>query len=421
MQYYFGNITLVPRARFAEYTIIKQIGSGGMGSVYEAQHVMLGEHFAIKVLLSEFMIRKDALRRFETEARVMAKLKHPHIVRIDDFRETNGLYWLRMELAQGNAGGARSLQDLAKENDGVIEQELLLTLMMDVLKGIDYGHQNGLVHRNLKPANILLFPKSEGGLTAKVSDYWLVQMLGEELLYSRMKLSMQQLMVGAASGSSGDEATQDDQHDGSATGALISTWEYMSPEQREGKEATPASDVYSLGMICYQLLTGEKPTFRLPNQINPEINPEWNNILQKALQNRPENRFNDAGELLQALEKMHRKENQNQDYLQKIDQLISGNQLDEALRLIAELTTQFRDRPEFRTKVDDFLKKIKDRQEEEKRFKNYLQMAAKLITSNQFDKALEFLAELASRYRDNPELNSMFADLKKKIANQDAT
>jgi serine/threonine protein kinase len=92
-------------AQFDQYTIIKLLGRGGMGAVYEARHVTLEEHFAIKVLPYEFMARRDAVQRFENEARVMAKLKHPNIVKVDDFRRTQGLYWLRMDLARRDAAG----------------------------------------------------------------------------------------------------------------------------------------------------------------------------------------------------------------------------------------------------------------------------------------------------------------------------
>lgn len=396
---------LADGSRFAEYTIIKLLGRGGMGAVYEARHEILEKHFAIKALPYEFMTRKDAVERFRTEARVMANLRHPNIVQVDDFRETNGLYWLRMELARGDGDGVRSLQELAKKTDGIIEQKLLLTLMLDVLKGIAYGHQKGLVHRDLKPANILLFPKQDSGLTAKVSDYGLVKMFGEEFLRSRVTQSVQLSLAGAGPGSIGDEATKGNQQGGTSTRALLGTWEYMSPEQKRGEEATPASDVYSLGLICYQLLTGEDLSLQLPSQINPKIIPEWNDILLKALQSRQENRFNDAGEMLQALEivrqaiqelteqKQREKiEAEIREIRQKAATAVQDGDLNGALKMLTEVGEKYPDQKQLLDDMSAIRKQIEEQEAAQKRYQNSLEQAEQLISANQLDEALELFA-----------------------------
>jgi formylglycine-generating enzyme required for sulfatase activity/serine/threonine protein kinase len=360
-------------AQFDQYTIIKLLGRGGMGAVYEARHVTLEEHFAIKVLPYEFMARRDAVQRFENEARVMAKLKHPNIVRVDDFRQTDGLYWLRMELARGDGKGMVSLQDLADAGGGMVDQTVLLDVMEDVLKGIAYAHRKGVIHRDLKPANILLFPKPGGGFTAKVSDYGLVKLLGEEFLRSRVTKSVQLSMAGAGPRSIGDESTEGGQK-GTSTRALLGTWAYMSPEQQEGTEATTRSDVYSLGLICYQLLTGQKLTLRLPNQLNPKIVSEWNEILLKALENRPENRFADAAEMLKALEPVRKaihtsvEQRQREKIEAKIKEIrhkaalaVQGGDLATALNLLTEAAETYPDHKRLREDMADIKKRMADR------------------------------------------------------------
>jgi formylglycine-generating enzyme len=246
--------------------------------------------------------------------------------------------------------------------------------MEDVLKGIAYAHQQKVIHRDLKPANILLFPKSGGGFTAKVSDYGLVKLLGEEFLRSRVTKSVQISLGGAGKHSLGDEKTEGGEK-GTSTRALLGTWAYMSPEQQEGAEATERSDVYSLGLMCYQLLTGEKPTLRLPNQLNPKIVSEWNEILLKALENRPENRFADAGEMLKALEPVRKAihtsaeqkqrekiESEIKAVRQQAARAVQGGDLETALSVLKAAADTYPDHKRLREDVADVQKRIADRE-----------------------------------------------------------
>ena len=154
-------------SQLGNYHIVRLLGRGGMGEVYEAEHTVLRRRYALKVLPGHFASNPGALERFQREAEVMANLEHPHILRVDDFGESNGWYWLRMELAKDVSAAAynvlgeapiRSLQDLAEALNGRLPQELMLHLVLCILDGLGYAHARGAVHRDLKPSNILLFP-----------------------------------------------------------------------------------------------------------------------------------------------------------------------------------------------------------------------------------------------------------------------
>jgi formylglycine-generating enzyme required for sulfatase activity/serine/threonine protein kinase len=415
--------SLADGSEFAEYTIVRLLGRGGMGAVYEARHVTLEEHFAIKVLPYEFMERKDAVQRFENEARVMAKLKHPNIVRVDDFRRTQGLYWLRMELARGDGKGNVSLQHLAEANDGIVDQAVLLDVMEDVLKGIAYAHQKGVIHRDLKPANILLFPKPGGGLTAKVSDYGLVKLLGEEFLRSRVTHSVKLSMSGSVP----------EEGKGTSTRALLGTWEYMSPEQQKGGEISASSDVYSLGLMCYQLLTGKKPSLRLPSQQQENLVSAWDTFLVKSLETDPSDRFADAGEMLKALEPVRKAihtsaeqkqrekmESGIQVIRQQAVRAVQGGALATALNLLTEAAETYPDHKRLREDMADIKKRMADRDAAQKRYRESFDKAERLTSADQLDDALGILTGLASEFREKPDLTAKIADVKQRITVRDA-
>jgi serine/threonine-protein kinase len=130
-----------------------------MGEVYEVEHEVLQKRYALKLLPAEFRKQPGFLERFRREARVMAQLEHPNIIKVDDFRETDGKLWLRMELAGGiEYKGKRiiSLAEYAEACGGKITQEDFVDILLQILNGLKYAHKHGAIHRDLKPANILL-------------------------------------------------------------------------------------------------------------------------------------------------------------------------------------------------------------------------------------------------------------------------
>lgn len=168
-----GAYTLSPGQSLGQYKIIRALGRGGMGEVYEVEHQVLRRRYALKLLPADFMARSEALDRFQREAQVMANLEHPNILKVDDFGDTDGRYWLRMELAEGisRAEDDRivSLQDLADAGGGKVEQKTLAGVLRQILDALEYAHGRGAVHRDLKPSNIIF-----SGETAKIADFGLV-------------------------------------------------------------------------------------------------------------------------------------------------------------------------------------------------------------------------------------------------------
>ena len=333
-----------------QYRIIRLLGRGGMGEVYEAEHTTLGLHYALKLLPPDLMSRPGALERFRREARVMANLKHPHIVQVDEFGETEGQYWLRMELMEGltedagfrtqDAGLPRSkkltsLADLAEAGGEKVEQSLLLEILRQVIEGLDYAHKHGAVHRDLKPANVLLKGEAgksreeEGGggkgaedqgIHAKISDFGLVRLVGEEWVMSRAEDSVRLSM------SVGEKGTVGGEKEGTSTRALLGTYEYMSPEQKRGEEADERSDIYSLGLMTFKLLTGRDLGLKMPSQIDGDLAEGWDVLVTKTLEQSLDDRLNDceefSGLLAKVRDQINSKEREIEEYLHATQEIL---------------------------------------------------------------------------------------------------
>jgi len=291
---------------FDTYKILRLLGRGGMGEVYEAEHLVLGTHYAIKLLSPALKEQKGFLERFKREAQVMAQLKHPGILLVDDFGETEGNLWLRMELAEGiDFRGKRivTLGEYSEALGGKISQEELVEYFVQILEGLQYAHQRGAIHRDLKPANILFSSQltidNRKLTTVKIADFGLVKLVGEEWVRNRTELSVSMSM------SLGELKTISDEAGGTSTRALLGTYDYMSPEQKRGESADERSDIYAVGLITFRLLTGLKEiSFKLPSQVDAKLSPLWDKLIMEAVEQNREQRLKSAQEMLKRVKEI---------------------------------------------------------------------------------------------------------------------
>ena len=272
------------------YKILDQLGAGGMGEVYLAEDQKLERKVALKVLPEEFASDADRLSRFTREAKALAAMSHPGIITIFSVEEAEGIHFLTMELVEG-----KTLADLIPP-DG-LTQESFLELAIPVAEAVAAAHAKGITHRDLKPANVMV--TAEGRV--KVLDFGLA---------SSMR----------ASGDAGTEvatATMTGTH-----GKIVGTVAYMSPEQAEGKPVDPRSDVFSLGILLFEMASGQRPfkgetTISVLSEIlrsdppsltelKPELPQQLSRILSRCLKKDPGSRFLSALGLHAELEALQR-------------------------------------------------------------------------------------------------------------------
>ena len=263
-----------------EYRILKELGRGGMGVVYLAEHQRLLKRYAIKVLPQAFAQDAQLVERFHNEARVMAELDHPNIVKVVNMSCEGTTYYLVMDYIESETGAPKNLHQLMREHGGKLPEDKAEKIALDILHALEYAHSysskstpSGIIHRDIKPANILM----DNTGTAKVADFGLVKILG------------------------GDADTVTKRVTLTAEGVILGTYDFMSPEQKAGKPVDLRTDIYAVGVIIYSMLTGRKPEgrFSLPSEIFPELSKKWDNIVDKCLQHLPEDRYQSAKEVIQ--------------------------------------------------------------------------------------------------------------------------
>jgi serine/threonine protein kinase len=268
------------------YRVQRKLGEGGMSFVYEAKDISSGELVAVKIMTPKLAQDKTAAERLRREAGLAMRLDHPNICRIIRLGETeDGLIYLVMPLLKGELLSDKEVRE------GPISIEVGVPIMREVCDALDFAHQQQIVHRDLKPENIFICPTEGGGITAVVTDFGLAKERRAEPGIAKL----------------------------TATGIILGTPEFMSPEQIRGKVLDGRSDIYALGLVAYEMFTGKLPfegksaqdmmIARLRGQPLPlrkarsdlEFTPQFEKALMKAIEADPANRYQSAADFGAAL------------------------------------------------------------------------------------------------------------------------
>jgi len=275
----------MPKSRWSgkklsnRYLIEEMLGQGGMSAVYKATDPNLRRVVAIKMIHTHLSDNPDFVKRFEEEAAAVAQLRHPGIIQVYDFNQDDEVYYMVLEFVPGE-----TIQDHLKrlnESSRRLPIAKVMEYMANVCDAVDYAHQRGMIHRDIKPANIML--NTQGQVI--LMDFGIAKIVG------------------------GQRHT--------ATGAVVGTAMYMSPEQIRGEQPDRRSDIYSLGVTLYEMVSGQPPfqadsamTLMMmhvndpvpdPRKLNPEVPDELIAIINKALAKNPNDRYQTAAEMASAL------------------------------------------------------------------------------------------------------------------------
>ena len=271
-----------------KYRIEQRLSAGGMGAVYRARHLQMDRPVAIKVLHQRLLADEAARIRFQREARAAVRLQHQNAVSVTDFGETaDGYVYLVMELLKGP-----TLREILVK-EAPIETARAISIMLQASAAVAAAHEAGIIHRDLKPSNILVTQSPDTPAVVKVLDFGVAKLAADTIDDDEGAITLRQ------------------------AGALIGTPRYMAPEQYNGNELTPAADVYSLGVILYEMLTGMAPFTGsspveiaakhvsdppcAPRQIVAAIPEEIEEVVLHALEKAPEDRPANAGVFRQEL------------------------------------------------------------------------------------------------------------------------
>ena len=265
-------MNLIGRMLASRYELLEKIGQGGMATVYKTKDHVLNRFVAVKVLKEEFITDVEFIKRFKSEAMTAASLTHPNIVSIYDVGNEGDVYYIVMELIQG-----KTLKEIIVE-DGKLSWKWSVNIAIQIASALETAHKNNLIHRDIKPHNIII---TEDGM-AKVTDFGIAKAVSNSTI--------------------------------TAFGTTIGSVHYFSPEHAKGGATDAKSDIYSLGIVMYEMLTGRVPfdadtpvSVALmqvqeepiePNKLNPQIPLSVNNIILKAMQKDPEDRYQNATEML---------------------------------------------------------------------------------------------------------------------------
>jgi eukaryotic-like serine/threonine-protein kinase len=290
------------------YEILERVGGGGMALVYKGQDLLLNRKVAVKILRQQYVHDEEFIRRFRREAQSAASLSHPNVVSIYDVGQEDEIHYIVMEYIEGI-----TLNDLIKQR-APMQVEEAINIASQICDALDHAHHNGIIHRDIKPHNILIGRNGR----VKVTDF------------------------GIARAASSSSITQ--------TGSVIGSVHYFSPEHAKGTQAGEMSDLYSLGIVLYQMLTGKLPfsgespisvalkhlqeNVEAPRSVNPLIPQSVENLILKSMRKRPEERYQAAKEMMKDLETCLLPERRNEAKLQQLTQDYPEDMDDESTRII---------------------------------------------------------------------------------------
>ena len=261
---------------YGRYRIVKELGKGNMGVVYQAHDPQIDRMVALKVLRTDRVTSEDFVARFFKEARAIGRLSHPQIVTVYDVGEDHDTIYIAMEYLKGEP-----LNEVMKKGD--ISHDQCIDIVRQVAQALDYAHKEGIVHRDIKPSNIILTPDQK----VKLTDFGIARIEDSTAGYQ----------------------TQ--------AGEILGTPIYMSPEQVTGKKADGRSDLYSLGVLFYEMIVGRRPftgsnlaaifhsithdTPETPASVDPFISRALSDLIMKCLDKVPDNRFENGRQVVDAL------------------------------------------------------------------------------------------------------------------------
>ncbi len=273
--------TKTTRKKIGKYSVERQIGKGSAANVFLAKQDPLGRKLVVKQLLPQYAFNEKIVKRFRREAKIVSQLSHDAIVHIYDYWVRTHSYYIAMEYIQG-----QTLSEILSQSS-FLPVHIAAMIIYQICRGLQHAHEHGIVHRDLKPANIMISTSGQ----VKILDFGIAHFQYDESLTS--------------------------------IGAVIGTYNYMSPEQALGKKITPASDIFSLGILFYELMTGFKPFakddnaevlekiihkgYLSPGKLNPAIPRCLGRIIHKCLRKKHSRRFQDMEMIKSRLEKFLRR------------------------------------------------------------------------------------------------------------------
>lgn len=265
--------------QLGKYELLERVGQGGMAYVYKAYQPTIDRYVAVKVLHSHLAEDAEFLARFKREAKGLGSLRHPHIVSVIDFDVDDGWYYMVMDFIKGET------LEAVLDRRGMLPVDEALQLTMQLAGALDYAHRHGRIHRDIKPGNVMFADADQQH--AVITDFGLTRLL--------------------------DNATI------TLSGTIAGTPAYMSPEAAQGQKVDARSDIYSLGVMMYEMVTGQRPfagetplsvimklvVEPLPPAltVNPDLPPAVDAILNKAMAKRPQDRYQSAAELRAAVQR----------------------------------------------------------------------------------------------------------------------